>query len=331
MINQLKISCTALACVLFLTGLSSSIFARQLNTTGFRPYADLTINTRWDSQYQDMEPMDLAAISQSTGIKSYHLAFITDSGSCNPAWGGQSSFSVNNGWGSHLTDKLRANSINYIISFGGASGSDISMSCSESQLVSIFEKILKTYQPQGLDFDIENGSANVTKLMHSLKQLQNAHPDLKISFTVPVMPEGLTSTGKEIVGHAKANNLDYSVNIMAMDYGPAYVNNMGQYAIQAATNLFSFLKESYSTKSDSALWQMVEVTSMIGVNDVNVEQFTLENVDTLRNFARQNNLLSLSMWSIARDYPCADKWASPTCSGNNLQSKPYEFSQRFMQ
>jgi hypothetical protein len=87
----------------------------------------------------------------------------------------------------------------------------------------------------------------------------------------------------------------------------------------------------YPEKSDSALWKMVEVTPMIGVNDVNVEQFTLKNVDTLRNFADKNHLGSLSMWSISRDKPCADKWASPTCSGNNLQSKAYEFSQRFMQ
>lgn len=333
MLNQLKNSLVVLTHMLpamLVIGLTTSTFANQPAATGFSPYADLTINTRWDSQYQDMEPMDLAAISQLTGINNYHLAFITDSGSCNPAWGGQSSYSVNNAWGAHLTDKMRANSINYIISFGGASGNDISMSCSESQLISAFEQILRTYQPQGLDFDIENGSANVAKLMSSLKQVQNAHPDLKISFTLPVLPEGLTGSGQEVVNQAKANNLNYSVNIMAMDYGPAYANDMGQYAIQAATNLFAFLKGLYLTKSDSALWQMVEVTPMIGVNDVNVEQFTLTNVDTLRNFARQNKLRSLSMWSIARDNPCTDKWASPTCSGNSLQSKPYKFSQRFM-
>jgi chitinase len=60
---------------------------------------------------------------------------------------------------------------------------------------------------------------------------------------------------------------------------------------------------------------------MIGVNDVNVEQFTLADADLLRNFARENNLWGLSMWSANRDYPCADKSPSITCSGNNLQSK----------
>lgn len=311
-------------------GLSTTIFAAKDQAMVFSPYADLTINAHWDSQYQDMEPMDLAAISQISGINNYHLAFITDAGTCNPAWGGQLSYSVNDGWGKHLTDKMRANAISYTVSFGGASGNDISMACSESQLVTALEQTLTTYQPQGLDFDIENGSANVGKLMTALKQVQHTHPNLKVSFTLPVLPEGLTASGQDVVNQAKAAALNYSVNIMAMDYGPGYVNDMGQYAIQAATNLFTFLKELYPTKPDSELWQMVEVTPMIGVNDVNVEQFTLENVDTLRNFAHKNNLGSLSLWSVARDNPCADKWASPICSGNNLQSKPYEFSQRFM-
>src|SRR3990167_284862 len=317
--------------VILVIGCTTFAFASQASASYFSPYADLTINTHWDAQYQDMEPMDLAAISQLTGINSYHLAFITDSGSCYPAWGGQSSYSVQNSWGSHLTDKMRARSIHYMISFGGANCNDISMACSESQLVSTFEQILKVYQPQGLDFDIENSSTDVTKLLSALKQIQQSHPDLKISFTLPVLPEGLVAEGQKVVNQAKASGLHYSINIMAMDYGPAYDSDMGQYAIQAATNLFAFLKKLYPTQSDSDLWRMIEVTPMIGVNDVTVEQFTLANVDTLRHFAQQNNLGSLSMWSITRDNPCADKWASPICSGNNLQFKPYEFSQHFMQ
>ncbi|MDX1902225.1 MAG: chitinase [Gammaproteobacteria bacterium] len=313
------------------TGLIPFTLSAHAEAINFSPYADLTINTHWDSQYQDMEPMDLAAMSQSSGVKNYHLAFITDAGNCNPAWGAQSSYSVNAGWGSHVLDKMRANSIGYIVSFGGASGNDVSMACSESQLITLFEQVIKTYQPQGLDFDIENGTANVVNLLNALKQIQNTHPNLKMSFTLPVLPEGLTASGQEIVKQVKTSGIHYSVNIMAMDYGPAYVNDMGQYAIQASTQLFTFLKGLYPTKSDSDLWKMVEVTPMIGVNDVNVEQFTLTSVDTLKNFARQNNLGALSMWSVSRDNPCTDQWASPICSGHSLQSKPYEFSQRFMQ
>lgn len=320
---------------MMISGLISSAFggsiaSANVKSTYFSPYADLTINAHWDSHYQDMEPMDLVKISQLSGVKNFHLAFITDAGNCSPAWGGQSSYVLSSAWGSHLTDRLRANAIDYTISFGGASGTDLSRTCSQAKLITSFEQVLKTYQPQGLDFDIENGSADVFKIMNALKRVQAIHPNLKISFTLPVLPEGLTASGQDVVKQAKAQGLHYAVNIMAMDFGPAYVNDMGQYAIQATTNLFNFLKSLYSEKSDTALWQMIEVTPMIGVNDVNVEQFTLANVDTLRNFAQLNHLGALSMWSLARDMPCADRWASPVCSGNNLQIKPYEFAQRFI-
>jgi chitinase len=323
---------TTIALLTIASALTTTAFAGNTTSTRhFSPYADLTLNVHWDSHYQDLEPIDLTEISRASGINSYHLAFITDAGVCNPAWGGQSSYSTSAGWGSHLTDKLRANNINHIISFGGASGNDLSKACDTTQLAKVYEQVITTYQPQGLDFDIENDTANVTTVMHALQQIQKNHPNLTISFTLPVMPEGLTSSGQDIVKQAKTANLIYSVNIMAMDYGPAYANDMGQYAIQAATNLWTFLQSLYPQQSDAALWQMVEVTPMIGVNDVSIEQFSLANVDTLRNFARQKNMGGLSLWSVNRDYSCADSWTNPICSGNNLQTAAYEFSRRFMQ
>ena len=326
---QIKTIITLLFCSLPLP-----IFAVNVTpatSVPFSPYADFTINTHWDSRYQDMEPMDLATIASANTIKSYHLAFITDAGRCDPAWGGQSTYSVNTGWGQHMTNQLRSHGIHYIIAFGGASGNDLSAACSNAELTAVFEKVITLYQPQGLDFDIENGTANVAKMMASIKQVQQVHPELPISFTLPVMPEGLTPMGETVIKQAKSAALKYTVNIMAMDYGPGYVEAMGNYAIQAATSLFHFLKNLYPTQTDSAIWKMVEVTAMIGVNDVNAEQFTLVDADTLRNFADQNNIGGLALWSIARDNPCPDKWASPICSGNSLQTISYEFSQRFIQ
>ncbi|MHB1949603.1 MAG: chitinase [Gammaproteobacteria bacterium] len=310
--------------------LSQTAFSAASNSDFFSPYADLTINTHWDSQYQDMEPMDLSMVSQESGITSYHLAFITDAGSCAPAWGAQSAYSIDKSWGVHLTEKLRAKNISYIIAFGGASGNDLSMACSDIQLVKAYEDIIKIYKPQGLDFDIENGTANVAKIMHALQQIQKQHPELKISFTLPTLPEGLTREGENVVIQAKSAGLKFAVNIMAMDYGPSYVKDMGVYAEQAGKNLFRFLLSLYPEKLSRDIWKMVEITPMIGVNDVSVEEFTLQNVDTVRGFAQMNLIGGLSMWSVARDKPCADKWASPICSGNNLQSKPYEYAQRFM-
>lgn len=66
--------------------LSSNVAAVSPYAPIFSPYVDLTINTHWDSQSQDMEPMDLISPAKKLGIKAYHLAFITDSGQCQPAW-----------------------------------------------------------------------------------------------------------------------------------------------------------------------------------------------------------------------------------------------------
>ncbi|WP_058443165.1 chitinase [Legionella brunensis] len=296
----------------------------------FSPYADLTINTYWDSQTQSMEPMDLAKIAADNGIKAYHLAFITDSGSCQPAWGAQADYEINTKWAKRLTDRLTQHGVDVAVSFGGASGTDISFNCDKNQLVAIFEKVVTTYQAKTLDFDIENGTADVPKLMQALRVFQQKNPKIKLSFTLPVMPEGLTFQGKEVLNAAKAANLNYLVNIMAMDYGPAYTGDMGNYAIDAATALHDNLQALYPEKKVEILWQQIIVTPMIGVNDVNPEQFTLANADTLRQFAQTKGLGGLAMWSIARDKPCADKWASPTCSGNRLQTKDYEFVKHFL-
>jgi chitinase len=299
--------------------------------SNFSPYADLTLNVHWDSTYQDLEPFDLTSASLSSRTTSYHLAFITDAGNCSPAWGAQSSYSVAAKWGAHLTDKMREKNISTVVSFGGASGNDLSKACNAADLSKIYEDVISIYQPQGLDFDIENGTADVSKIMAVLHEVQSKHPKLALSFTLPVLPEGLTTGGQEVVNQAKAAGLIYNVNIMAMDYGPAYVNDMGAYAVQAATSLYFYLNTLYPDKPISELWKMIEVTPMIGVNDVNVERFTLTDVDKLRNFAKQHGIGGLSYWSVSRDNPCADDSASSVCSGANLQTVPYEFAQRFTQ
>ncbi|TAL66109.1 MAG: chitinase [Legionella sp.] len=301
--------------------LSTNVIAASL----FSPYVDLTLNTHWEQQTQNLEPMDLATPAQALGLKAYRLAFITDSGQCEPAWGGQQAYSLQKLWGKRQIDQLATQGTGINVSFGGANNNDISLRCDTNQLITIYNQVIEQYHADSLDFDIENGTANIAKILQALKVIQTQHPEIKISFTLPVMPEGLTSDGQNIVAAAKDAELQFHVNIMAMDYGPTYNGDMGAYAIDAATNLHVFLQTLYPNQSPEALWQMVEITPMIGVNDVSSEQFTLKNADQLKQFANENQIGALSMWAFTRDKPCADKWANARCSGNNLQSHDYEF------
>jgi chitinase len=309
--------------------LSSNVAAATIIKPAFSPYVDFTLNTHWDPQTQEVQPMDLATPAQTHGIKGYHLAFITDSGNCQPAWGGQQDYSIDKKWGTQQTDLLAKNDVQLTVSFGGAANNDISHNCDVNQLVNAYSKVVTTYHATSLDFDIENGTANVPKLLQALKVVQKAHDKVKLSFTLPVMPEGLTAEGKAILSAANDAGLKFNVNIMAMDYGPGYTGDMGAYAIEAIINLHQFLQEMYPEKIPQVLWQFIEVTPMIGVNDVNTEQFTLNNADKLKQFAQNKQLGGLSMWSLNRDKPCADKWTNTNCSGNNLQTQDYEFVKHF--
>ncbi|STX52481.1 chitinase domain protein [Legionella busanensis] len=288
----------------------------------FSPYQQMSSNMNGN------EPQDLVKVSQQTGIRSFNLAFIKDNGVCDPIWSGNNS--VASGWGQQLMANMRKSGIQYNISFGGADPRDLSNKCSVSQLISIYQNIINIYQPSGLDFDIETSSVNVSKVITALKTITINNPNLKISFTLPVMPGGLGSLGKQVISEATKANLNYVVNIMVMDYGAAYTGDMAVYAMQAATNTFNYLKTIYPQKSAAEIWQSIALTPMIGVNDIPGELFTLANTDTLNRFAQEHGIAWLSMWSLGRDRPCSDTKANSKCSGANAQSKIYEFSQHML-
>jgi chitinase len=171
------------------------------------------------------------------------LAFIQSiEGKCEAGWAGISALSEELKWGKNLTDQLTKNNISYAVSFGGTSGVDLSIACnSVTDLKNIYEQVIATFQPNALDFDIEGviqtDTIAIDRMMSALKLFQQNHPKVKITLTLPTMPEGLTTLGEDIVKKAINSELIFSVNIMAMDYGTSYDKNMGDYAIQGLKNL----------------------------------------------------------------------------------------------
>ena len=55
--------------------------------------------------------------------------------------------------------------------------------------------------------------------MNAAKTVLANNPSVTVSFTLPVLPEGLTQDGKNMLTQAKNGGIDFLVNIMAMDYG----------------------------------------------------------------------------------------------------------------
>uniref|UniRef100_UPI000ADE36B1 chitinase n=1 Tax=Streptomyces griseoruber TaxID=1943 RepID=UPI000ADE36B1 len=188
-------------------------------------------------------------------------------------------------------------------------------------LAAAYGKVVDAYRLTKVDFDVEGGAlpntAANTRRAQAIAKLQRQHPGLDVSFTLPVMPEGLTQDGVTLLSDAKANGVKVdTVNVMAMDYGPAYSGDMGTCAEQAATATQAQVKSVFGL-SDSAAWKAVAVTPVIGVNDVATEVFKVEDATRLVAFAKSKGLAWLSMWSAARDRQCpggAKGSADATCS-----------------
>ena len=279
-------------------------------SAGFAPYVDTSLYPAFD----------LLAAADATGVKNFNLAFVTDGGGCTPKWGGVTDLT-----GDAVAAQigsLRAKGGDVRVSFGGASGSELATTCSSADaLAAAYGKAVDAFKLTKVDFDVEGGAlpntAANTRRAQAIAKLQAQHPNLDVSFTLPVMPEGLTQDGVNLLSNAKSNGVEINtVNIMAMDYGPAYSGDMGTYAEQAATATQAQVK-SVLGLSDSAAWKTVAVTPMIGVNDVSSEVFKVDDATQLVNFAKSKGLGWLSMWSATRDKQCdggSKPTADATCS-----------------
>lgn len=289
----------------------------------FAPFVDTSLAPAYDL-------VDTAA---KTGVKEFNLAFITSGGGCEPLWGGVTGLGDDK-VASQIGD-LRAKGGDVRVSFGGAAGSELGLKCdSAASLATAYGKVVDAYKLTKVDFDIEGAAlpdtAANTRRAQAIAKLQKQHPGLDVSFTLPVMPEGLTQPGVDLLANAKKNGVKTSaVNIMAMDYGPSYSGDMGTYAAQAATATQKQLKTALGL-SDKAAWRAVAVTPMIGVNDVATEVFKVDDAAQLVKFAEAKGMGQLSMWSSTRDKACpggATNSAQPTCS--SIDQQPLAFTKAF--
>ena len=301
--------------------------AKAAATGAFSPYVDGSLYPAYD----------LVDMAKKTGVKQFNLAFITSGGGCTPKWGGVTDLGGNTT--ANQTDALRKLGGDVRVSFGGASGSELGLACSDAaSLEAAYGKVIDQFKLTKVDFDIEGGAlpdtAANTRRAKAIAALQKKHAGLDVSFTLPELPSGLTQDGVNLVKNAKANGVSVSaVNVMAMDYGDSAAPNpngkMGQYAIDAATATQGQIKGALGL-SDAEAWKRVAVTPMIGVNDVNTEVFTVADASKVASFAKSKGLAWTAMWSATRDKACPGgpkNQADPTCS--SIDQQPFAFMKAF--
>ena len=287
---------------------SASASSTPSSTTSYAPYVSVTTAADMDS-----------AGSPST----YNLSFAIAKGStCTPEWNGTTA--IDNSTVKSRISALKTSGASVRVSFGGASGKELAETCtSATALATAYGEALDAAGSTQADFDIEGDtltdSTSVALRSKAIALLQKERTDLKVSFTLPVMPSGLDSDSLALLESANDNAIAVStVNIMTMNYGESYTGDMGDYAITSAKAAHTQLKKVFGL-SDEGAWQGMALTSMIGVNDVSGETFSLSDAAQVRTFAEEKEIAWVSMWSTFRDQQCesgsSDDDAATDCSG----------------
>jgi len=305
----------------------------------FSPYKDVTINMNWNTyQMQSAVTGSALPVVGSGSLVSQYIpklpaltvAFAT--GACgSETWGGASGAT----WAAENVPQLQSAKLDYVVSTGGAAGT---FTCSSTAGMDSFIARYASPYLVGIDFDIEGGQSesDIQNLVAAAAGAQAQYPNLQFSFTLATLGAsdgsygGVNSLGNEVVEAVLGSSLkNYVINLMTMDYGNASSSvcvvssgscEMAQSAIQAVKNL----EHTYGVPASK-----IAVTPMIGMNDATSETFTAADVDTLTSYAVSNGLAGLHYWSLDRDTPCSDTYASPTC--NSVSSTtPLEYTDKFL-
>jgi hypothetical protein len=268
----------------------------------------------------------LQSLAAGGGNKSVTMAFVTSVG-CKASW-----FNAFDPRSKQFADQIaaiRAGGGDVKVSFGGATGIELAQACTDVKaLQAEYQAVVSAYNLKFIDMDIEGAAVadptTIARRSTALAALQQANPGLRISLTLPVLPEGLTADGLNVVRSAKNAGVNVDlVNIMAMDYGRAG-QDYGDLAIQAVKSTKDQIKSIYGN-SDAAAFKMVGVTPMLGKND-DSGTFTQSDAKDLVAFANSNHIGYMSFWEANRD--------KNACNGalfqcTNVAQSPFEFAKIF--
>ncbi|MFJ4767721.1 cellulose binding domain-containing protein [Streptomyces uncialis] len=266
----------------------------------------------------------LPTLASESGLKNFSLGFITAT-TCKAMWFNH--FDPRTGWAGEDIAALRAAGGEVKVSFGGAGGREPAQTCdSVDALFAEYDAVVTQYDLKYVDFDIEGSATadpvSIARRSAALARLQQAHPGLRISLTLPVTPDGLTATGLSVVASARDAGVELDiVNIMTMDY--FMVIDYGDAALRAAEATVAQLRSLYPAGDDARLWGMLGVTPMLGEND---DHQIYDQADTrqLVAFARSRGLGMISYWDVTRDRNACTGGHLSLCT--NIPQSPYEFS-----
>ena len=209
-----------------------------------------------------------------TGQRYYTLAFIISDPVGYPSWTGSRQLKVSMKYYDNQIEAIRAQGGDVMIFFGGADGPEMAVNTlDEKKLEEKYQSVIDQYHLRWMDFDIEGKALNIKVNNHRqsrvLKRLQEKNPGLKISFTLPVNPDGMEEESLVMLRDAKAHGVKIeSVNVMTMDYGEqlSHGKKMGDLAVSASN-----ASRRQTLAIDPSI--KIGITPMIGRNDEKTGNF----------------------------------------------------------
>lgn len=338
--NGRKLSYTRLAVlvVIVLTISASAVYG----VLRFQDRREASSHSPWFAAYVDVTATPSYSFQQlgSTDHKDAVLSFIVSSPNdpCVPTWGASHTLDQANAALSLDTRiaRLQQQGGSIAISFGGLNNDELGNKCTDqTKLQAAYQSVIDRYKIDTVDFDIEttaltNADANKRRA-DAIAALQKArrakNQNLAVWLTLPVIPQGLTEDGTNIVALFLKEGVDLSgINIMTMDYGQALSD--GQTMLQGSVSAMNethrqlgiLYQQAGINLSSATLWSKMGATPMIGQNDVENEIFSISDARSFNEFALSKGLGRMSMWSANRDISCGSNYVnvkvvSTSCSG----------------
>ncbi|MGW0798529.1 carbohydrate binding domain-containing protein [Streptomyces sp. NPDC002692] len=278
-------------------------------TTGFKQAAPY-LYLGWG------DPPSATSVMSATGIKWYTMAFMLDSGGCNPAW--DSSRPLTGGTDQTVINQIRSAGGDVVPSFGGWQGSKLGANCSSaSALAGALQKVIDAYSLKAIDMDIENtdefeNEAVQAKILTALKTVKANNPGLRTIVTFGTSTTGPSYYGNRLIEQAQSLNAGIDVfTIMPFDFGGG--SDMYGNTVNATEALKTKLKSTFGW-DDATAYSHIGISGMNGLSDQQ-ENTTPAIWTSIRDWANSHHIARLAYWAVNRDRSCPGGGVVSNCSG----------------
>jgi hypothetical protein len=303
----------------------------------FAPYVDMGA---WPT-------FDLVHAAHAAGIKYFNLAFVSADSLDQASWDGHDQNRIGSSFDRALrrqVSELRAMGGDVAVSFGGPRQLELAQVITDvGGLARAYRGVIDAYQLRRIDFDLEGSAlddpASIERRSRALaivqRELADEDRSLEISFTLPAEAAGLTEGGLYAVRAA----VDHGVELAAVNIkptlgtnlrSPAVAGRMGVYSIEAAISVFYQLENNLpGAPSPKQIWSKIGITPRIGRGESAGESFAPRDAQAVYDFARQQGLGMIGIWSINRDQYDSAMSAPPSDLTSGVEQSAFDFSEIF--